>query len=139
MKRKVMMMKIGKHSSFFARRKLNYLYPIKITVCFILTLTFLLRVPVFVNSVFIDTKHTLRYDGEVNIGKYSMENYCTILNLFDYISIMFKRHLRVSLINTTSPLNEWMHKKVNRPFGVCKRWINHLCVLLSILGGKMMM
>ena len=95
MKRKVMMMKIGKHTSFFARRKLNYLYPIKITVCFILTLTFLLRVPVFVNSVFIDTKHTLRYDGEVNIGKYSMENYCTILKLFDYILIMFKRHLRV--------------------------------------------
>ena len=71
MKRKIMM-KIGKDSSFFAKRKLNYLYSIKkcndITVWFILTLTAVF-VPIFVNSAFLDMKHTLRYDGEVNIGK----------------------------------------------------------------------
>ena len=69
-----MMMKIGKDSSFFAKRKLNYLYSIKknydnITVWFILTITTIVFVPIFVNSAFLDMKHTLRYDGEVNIGK----------------------------------------------------------------------
>ena len=68
------MMKIGKDSSFFAKRKLNYLYSIKknydnITVWFILTIATVF-VPIFVNSAFLDMKHTLRYDGEVNIGKF---------------------------------------------------------------------
>ena len=68
MKRKRMISKIGKHSNFFAKRKLNYLWPLKLTVYFLLTLSTIF-VPILVNSVFIDTKHTLRYDGEVNIGK----------------------------------------------------------------------
>ena len=68
-----MMMKIGKHSGFFAKRKLNYLCLIRnnmITVCFILLTLTTVFVPIFVSSAFIDTKHTLRYDGEVNIGKF---------------------------------------------------------------------
>ena len=69
-----MISKIGKHSNFFAKRKLNYLWPLKLTVYFLLTLSTIF-VPILVNSVFIDTKHTLRYDGEVNIGK-------LIINLF---------------------------------------------------------
>ena len=83
-----MISKIGKHSNFFAKRKLNYLWPLKLTVYFLLTLSTIF-VPILVNSVFIDTKHTLRYDGEVNIGK-------LIINLFRTELLYFNKQKYIS-------------------------------------------
>ena len=42
--------------------------------------------PILVNSVFIDTKHTLRYDGEVNIGKLISIIFRTKLLYFNHSS-----------------------------------------------------
>ena len=105
MKRKRMISKIGKHSNFFAKRKLNYLWPLKLTVYLLLTLSTIF-VPILVNSVFIDTKHTLRYDGEVNIGK-SISiifrtkvlyfNHCTVL-LYMKIILLYLQHKILQLM-----------------------------------------
>ena len=88
MKRKRMISKIGKHSNFFAKRKLNYLWPLKLTVYFLLTLSTIF-VPILVNSVFIDTKHTLRYDGEVNIGKLIINLFRTELLYFNNTVLLY--------------------------------------------------
>ena len=89
-----MISKIGKHSNFFAKRKLNYLWPLKLTVYFLLTLSTIF-VPILVNSVFIDTKHTLRYDGEVNIGKLIINLFRTELLYFKHGIIIHKNHTTV--------------------------------------------
>ena len=69
MNKKKTIRRIGKHLNFFAKRKCNNGHDLKTPVFVILTLT-ILFVPLNVKSVFVDTKHTIRYDGEVNIGKF---------------------------------------------------------------------
>ena len=69
MNKKKIIRTIEKHLSFFAKPKCNNGYDLRTPVLVILTLTFLFM-PINVKSVFVDTKHTIRYDGEVNIGKF---------------------------------------------------------------------